>query len=322
MEYLLELARSLTEDPASMAVIVSVLAAVAVFVFGLGLSFLVLNATDPIRRRIQSLPVKQQKAQGDNRLQVQIETMLGPVAHYVLPQEAIERDKITTKLVHAGYRGPNDLQTFYATKAVLAVLLPLIVYVITLFFPDLSVFMVFLFAVCASAVGVFGPNIVLERLLLRRARALRNGFPDALDLMVVCVEAGLGLSQAIARVAEELMVSHPELAAELALVNAEIRAGVDRVTALKNLAHRTGLEEIRGLVSLLAQTLRFGTGVADSLRVYSEEFRDIRMQKAEEEAAKMGTKMIFPLIVFLFPAFFVVAVGPAVIGLMEAFSQF
>jgi tight adherence protein C len=129
------------------------------------------------------------------------------------------------------------------------------------------------------------------------------------------------MSQALQRVSDELTVSHPELAMELALVNAEIRAGVDRVIALKNLAERTGLEDIRGLVSLLVQTLRFGTSVAESLRVYSDEFRDKRMQKAEELAAKMGTKLIFPLIVFLFPGFFVIAIGPAVIALIDVFGS-
>jgi tight adherence protein C len=320
MEYLLALARSITNDPATLATAVTFLAAGIVFVFGLGVSYLVLGASDPIRRRMKGISVKEEAPSG--RLLLRVESMLGPAAAYVLPKEQIERDKITTKLVHAGYRGPNALQTFFATKAVLAIVLPAVVFVSTLFVPDMTATSVLIYTVVASAVGVLAPNIVLEKLVQIRARKLKNGFPDALDLMVVCVEAGLGLSQAIQRVAEELVVSHPELAAELALVNAEIRAGVERVAALKNLAARTGLQEITGLVSLLAQTLRFGTGVADSLRVYSEEFRDMRTQKAEEAAAKMGTKMIFPLIIFLFPAFFVVAIGPAVMGLAEAFSQF
>ena len=153
-----------------------------------------------------------------------------------------------------------------------------------------------------------------------RLKKLRNGFPDALDLLVVCVESGLGLAAAIQRVADELSVSHPELATQLALVNAEMRVGVERTKALRNLADRTGLDDIRGLVSLLIQTMRFGTGVAESLRVYSEEFRDKRMQKAEEAAAKIGTKLIFPLVTCLFPSFFIVAIGPAVIRLIEVFS--
>jgi tight adherence protein C len=139
---------------------------------------------------------------------------------------------------------------------------------------------------------------------------------------VVCVESGLGLTQALKRVADEIIVSHSELGIELSLVNAEIGAGVDQVTALRNFADRTGLDDVKGLVSLLVQTLKFGTGVADSLRVYAAEFRDKRMQRAEEQAAKIGTKLIFPLIVFMFPGFFIVALGPAVIRLMSVFEHF
>ena len=128
---------------------------------------------------------------------------------------------------------------------------------------------------------------------------------------------GIRLAAAIQRVADELMVSHPELSTELALVNAEMRAGVDRTKALVNLADRTGLDDIRGLVSLLVQTMRFGTGIADALRVYSEEFRDKRMQAAEEQAALIGTKLIFPLVLCLFPSFFIVAIGPAVMRLIR-----
>ena len=171
------------------------------------------------------------------------------------------------------------------------------------------------------ASSMIAPSSVLERLMERRLRTLRHGFPDALDLLVVCVESGLGLSMAIQRVADEIGVSHTELARELALVNAEIRAGVDRSLALRNLADRTGLTDIRGLVSLLIQTMRFGTSVGDALRVYSEEFRDRRMQKAEEEAATIATKLIFPLVLCLFPSFFIVAIGPAVLRLITVFSQ-
>jgi len=164
------------------------------------------------------------------------------------------------------------------------------------------------------------PSMVLDRLILNRKRKLRNAFPDALDLLIVCVEAGMGLNPALQRVAEELDVSHPELAAEFALVTAEIRAGIDRVESLKNLAKRTGLEDINGMVSLLAQSMRFGTSVAETLRVYSDDFRDRRMQAAEEAAAKIGTKMIFPMVLCLFPAFFVVAIGPAILKVLEAFK--
>jgi tight adherence protein C len=188
-------------------------------------------------------------------------------------------------------------------------------------FPEMSTAEVMWYLALAASVGLFGPNSALNRLEEKRLKKLRDGFPDALDMLVVCVESGLGLSSAIQRVADEIGVSHPELATEMAVVNAETRAGVDRTKALRNFADRTGLDDIRGLVSMLVQAMRFGTSVADTLRVYSEEFRDKRMQKAEEEAAKIGTKLIFPLVLCLFPSFFTVAIGPAVLRLIEAFSR-
>ena len=171
------------------------------------------------------------------------------------------------------------------------------------FMSDMESGSVVLYAMIAAGVGMLAPNVVLEKLVDKRMRTISHAFPDALDLLVVCVESGLGLSSALQRVADELEVSHPELARELATVNSEIRVGVQREQALN----------IRGLVALLVQTMRFGTGVADALRVYSEEFRDKRMQKAEEQAAKMGTKIVFPLVLCMFPCFFIVAIGPAVI---------
>jgi tight adherence protein C len=180
---------------------------------------------------------------------------------------------------------------------------------------------VVIYAVMGAAVGMLVPNYLLHRRVQSQMRKLRHGFPDALDLLVVCVESGLGLGPALQRVADELGVSHPELSLELATVTAEIRAGVPRETALKNLADRTGLTDIRGLVSLLVQSMRFGTSVADALRVYSDEFRDKRMQAAEELAAKMSVKLLFPLILFMFPIFFIVAIGPAVLRIIDAFAQ-
>ncbi len=320
MQWLYDIAVGLADDPASIRIVVVILAGLAATVLALGLVFIGMGAADPVRRRLTHF--RGSESLEDGRKVFSIETALGPVTQYVLPTDELERSKMVAKLAHAGFRSPNAFQVFYSIKALLAILLPIIAVSVMQFMPSLSTTMVLTYAVGAAAFGLIAPSVVLDKLVSRRLRKLRNGFPDALDLLVVCVEAGLGLSQALQRVADELVVSHPELALELSVVNAEIRAGVDRVTALKNLAERTGLDDIKGLVSLLVQTLKFGTGIAESLRVYSEEFRDKRMQQAEEQAAKIGTKMIFPLIVFLFPGFFVVAVGPAVIRLMSVFSQF
>ena len=319
MEALIAVLEQWIDDPQALRLAVIALISGTFVIFGLGIGFLTLSATNPIRRRLGGSAAQPQKEKG--RTLVWINTMLGPVSSYILPKSEMERSRIVKKLVHAGFRAPSAVQDFYATKAVLAVVFGAIFLFASRWIPDLTTQKQFIYLACASGAGIFLPNIVLERLVERRMKKLSNGFPDALDMLVVCVEAGLGISQAIQRVSDELGVSHPELAEELALVNAEIRAGIDRVNALKNLADRTGLDDVQGLVSLLVQTLRFGTSIAESLRVYSVEFRDKRMQKAEEQAAKIGTKMVFPLVMFLFPCFFLVAVGPAVVGLMSVFSN-
>jgi tight adherence protein C len=319
MDSLVSLLEGWIDDPATLRVALVALMGGIFVLFGLGLGLLLLSAADPVRRRLGTEKRSPRKEKG--RTLVWINTMLGPVSSYVLPQSEIERNRITGKLVHAGFRSPLAVPNFYAIKIVLAVTLPLVFILVARWLPQITTQQQLMAVVAACGAGLLLPNMVLERLMQQRKRKLRNGFPDALDMLVVCVEAGLGMSQALQRVADELGVSHPELAQELSLVNAEVRAGVDRVTALKNLASRTGLEDVQGLVSLLVQTLRFGTSIAESLRVYSDEFRDKRMQKAEEQAAKIGTKLTFPLVVFLFPGFFVVAIGPAVMGLVSVFRQ-
>lgn len=326
METLLNLLSVYFSDEASLRYLVIGLITLAVVVLSIGIGFIVFGAADPIRRRLKSIGSSSTGGQGSPDMRnvgrlVNIDTIIGPVAQYILPADEIERNDMLAKLTHSGFRDPNSLQVFYSIKTVLSIGLPIITFLSLRFVPDMSDGNLLIWVLVASAVGIFLPNIVLNHFYKRRQKQLRDGFPDALDLLVVCIEAGLGLAQGIQRVSRELEVSHPELAAELSLVNAEVRVGVDRVQALKNLAARTGLEDIRGLVSLLVQTLRFGTSVADTLRVYSEEFRDKRMQKAEEMAAKIGTKMIFPLVVFMFPAFFVVAIGGSVMRLANAFAQ-
>ena len=319
MQWLYDLVFGIVDNPESMRLVVVLIAGLAAAVLGLGIVFIAMGVADPVRRRISHF--RGNEALDDNRRVFSIETLLGPVTQYVLPSEELERNRAIARLTYAGFRAPNALQVFYSVKAVLALALPAIAFLIMQFFPKLQTQMVLLYALGAAGVGLVGPSYVLDKLVARRMKKLRDGFPDALDLLVVCVESGLGLTQALQRVADELAVSHTELSLELAVVNAEIRAGVDRMRALRNLADRTGLEDIKGLVSLLVQALKFGTSIADSLRIYSEEFRDKRMQKAEELAAKIGTKMIFPLIVFMFPGFFVVALGPAVLRLMTVFRD-
>ncbi len=318
METLLHLIRNHTGDEYSTMIFVAV-AATSIFVFSLGISLMVVGVADPLRRRLRRLTAKE--AGGDSSAAENIASALQPFSNYMIPRQEWQRTEVSRQLVHAGFRSPNAVQVYYASKLMLMVLLPVIVLLAWLWMPHVSTVLIVLYIGVAAYLGMILPGAVLDRLVVKRKKKLRVAFPDALDLMVVCVESGLGLAAAIQRVSDELAVSHLELAGELGLVNVEMRAGVERGQALKNLADRTGLDDVRGLVGLLVQTMRFGTSVADALRVYSEEFRDRRTQAAEEQAAKVGTKMIFPLVFCMFPAFFLVAVGPAVLRLMEVFGQ-
>ena len=167
--------------------------------------------------------------------------------------------------------------------------------------------------------GYMVPGLVLGRLIAKQKRKIENGLPDALDLMIVCVEAGCGLDQAILKTSEELEISHPELASELKLITTEVRAGKPRIEAFKNFAARTRVDDVRSLVAMLVQTDRFGTSIAQALRTHAEVSRTKRRQRAEEKAAKIGVKLVFPLVFFLFPAFYVVTLGPAIIQFVRVF---
>jgi len=215
-------------------------------------------------------------------------------------------------MIRAGYRSPEAVQAIEGAK----ILLPILLLALVLFtgIYRYNAFSVLLFAV---VLGYLIPEgWLLWRIQVRQHR-IRQGLPDGLDLLVICVEVGLGLDQALLRVSQELRIVHPELSEELQMVNLEMRVGKTRLEALRELARRTGLEEIKALVAMLIQTERFGTSVAQSLRVHSDDLRTRRRQRAEEMSAKTTVKMVPPLVFFVFPALMVVILGPAVITLMR-----
>jgi tight adherence protein C len=230
------------------------------------------------------------------------------------PRSTKEMGKIQQRLVTAGYRGREAMVTFFGVRIALAVIFFAIGGAVVPMFTGKSNLALAL-AVCA--VGYVLPSMILARLAKKRQHRLRMGLADALDLLVVSVEAGLGLDQALQRVSDELMFVHPELCEELRLINLELRAGTARAEALHNLARRTQLDDIISLVTMLVQTDKFGTSVAQSLRVHSETLRTKRRQRAEEAAAKTGAKMVFPLVICIFPAIWVVTLGPAVIKFVQ-----
>jgi len=170
-------------------------------------------------------------------------------------------------------------------------------------------------------VGYAIPMLYVGHRTNLRKKAIRNGLPDALDLLTVCIEAGSALDQGLAKASVELEISHPELAEELRVINTEVRAGKPRLEAFRNFAQRTGVEDVRSLVSMLTQTDRFGTSIGDALRVHSETSRTKRRQEAEERANKVGVKLVFPLALCLFPALYIVCFGPVVVKVYHAFFE-
>ena len=224
-----------------------------------------------------------------------------------VPRSPREMGSLRLRLVQAGYRRDEAITIFFGIRVLFALTLFALFSTSIISRPNLTV------ALGGLGVGYILPGMVLARLAKRRAHRIRLSLADMLDLLVVSVEAGLGLDQALSRVGQELAFAYPELADELRLINLELRAGKPRSEALRNLADRTGVDDLSSLVTMLIQTDKFGTSVAQSLRVYSETLRTKRRQRAEEAAAKTGVKMVFPLVFCIFPAIWVVTIGPAAI---------
>jgi tight adherence protein C len=237
---------------------------------------------------------------------VRLMTRLGQAA----PKSAADMTKLRQRLVTAGYRGSGALIVLCGIRVAFS----LASFAVVTFLPvrpNLPI------ALAAAFIGYVIPGVVLARMAKRRQHRIRLGLPDVLDLLVVSVEAGLGLDQAIQRVGEELAFAHPDVSDELRLVNLELRAGKPRSEAMRNLADRTNVDDLSSLVAMLVQTDKFGTSVAQSLRVHSETLRTKRRQRAEEAAAKTGVKMVFPLVFCIFPAIWVVTIGPAAIKFVQ-----
>jgi tight adherence protein C len=233
----------------------------------------------------------------------------------MLPKSDKEVSIVLQRLTRAGYRNEHAVKVFYGTKVLCPLLLCAIAAVTGL--ASLGPFFVYLVAL---GVGFLGPDFWLGRKIDARQKKITRGLPDVLDLLVICMEAGLSLDQATARSAQELEIAQPELCDELTVVVLEQRAGRARSEAWKNMADRTGVESLKNLVSMLVQTEQFGTSVAKMLRVHADTLRTQRVQMIEEMAAKTSVKLVFPLVLFIFPALFLVTLGPAAIVMMDSFS--
>ncbi|MBV8550500.1 MAG: type II secretion system F family protein [Acidobacteriaceae bacterium] len=236
----------------------------------------------------------------------------------VLPKSPQEVSVVQKRLIRAGLREDTHVRILYGAK----VLTPLGLCLLAGTSGAAEHFGSFFAYAVALGMGYLLPDFWLGRRISKRQEKIRVGLPDFLDLMVVCIEAGLSLDQALVRSAEELRASHPEISDEMGLLILEMRAGRPRVDAWKNLAERADIDVIRMLVSAIIQADQFGTSIAKTLRVYSDTLRVQRRQKVEEIAAKLAVKLVFPLVLFIFPSLFVVALGPAVIVMAESFSKY
>ena len=250
------------------------------------------------------------------------DSLLGVFArtgNWVKPgDKGTDLSSLRKRFLTAGIRHPGAPGIFWGARALFAALFPALVFFGVLVADNkLMPLHILLILFVAAALGFYLPEVILDMRIRWRKEKIVQGFPDALDLLVVCVEAGMGIDAAINRVAEEIRLSSPMLSDEFRLLNLELRAGKARADALRNLGARTDVEEVRSFATLLIQTDRFGTSVAQALRVHSDAMRTQRYHRAEELAAKLPVKLMFPLIMFIFPAIIVVIVGPAAIQIYQ-----
>jgi tight adherence protein C len=255
-----------------------------------------------------------------------IEKLLIPLTKLSLPKLSLNQSPLRINFLRAGWRSASAIPIFYGIKTLLALVFPFFVFIAAL--NDLIIQpknIIFIYAIFTSAVGYYLPNLVRSRYIKKRQYDIFDNLPDALDLLTICVESGLGLDQAISRVAAEIHLNSKALSEELETVLMEVRSGFSKEQAFRNLALRTGLVEIELLTAMLIQTERFGTSIGESLRIHSENARTKKRQNTEEAAAKIAIKLLFPLIFFIFPTLLMVLLGPAILQiyrvLLPAFSS-
>jgi tight adherence protein C len=291
--------------PLALTILAFLTVVVVVFAFGAA----TVAPSSVLGSRLREIGWQRTKTETKPAIRERVQQALDPLSK-ALPVSPTDVSQTRAWLIQAGYRDARHVSFYFGLRVLFAAIGFGIVVLV-------SGFTSMPLLIGVPAFGFFIPRFLLKRAVQERQRRIRLGLPDALDLTVICVEAGLALDQAMMRVGEDLRHSHPELSSEFHLFNLETRAGKPRVEALKNLAARTGVDDIRALVATLVQTDRFGTSVAQALRVHSDSLRTERRQRAEEQAAKTTVKMIIPLVLFVLPSLIFVTIGPAIIQLMK-----
>lgn len=283
------------------------------------LASLLIKRDKSLQRRLRQLGGQAQTEPGKSpkeKLRRAVLKLLNQLAKPAKPRQNWQESDLRAKLLQAGFHTPGAVSTFLGVKVAMLIASPLLV-LLTPLPGRLGHLQLILALVGSATLGFFLPQLLLERRIRSRRKAITRELPDVLDLLVISVEAGLGLDQAIRRVSREVVVSCPVLGTELNLVSLELRAGIPRPMALKNLSSRCGVEEVGGLATMLIQADRFGVSVGRSLRVHSDMVRTKRRQQMEEAAAKIPLKLLFPVLFMIFPAIMVVMAGPAVIRVSQ-----
>src|ERR1700722_3759209 len=291
--------------PLLLAVLVFVTITIVVFAFAAATA----APSSVLGARLREIGWQRPKEQEKAPIRERFQQALDPFSR-ALPISPTDVSKTRAWLIQAGYRDPQHVSIYRGLRVVFAVIGLLVAFFISGFNSPFLLAGLF-------GLGFFIPRFLLKRQMQKRQLRIRLGLPDALDLTVICVEAGLPLDQALTRVGNDLSHAHPELGEEFHFFDLETRAGKHRVEALRNLAARTGVEDVRSLVGTLIQTDRFGTSVAQALRIHSDSLRTERRQRAEEQAAKPTVKMVPPLVLFVLPSIIFVTIGPAVIDLIR-----
>jgi tight adherence protein C len=309
-------------DPVEVGVFAAIFASVLLIVFGIAAVFAPAGVAERRLAAIASRPTGPALALRRHR-GTATPAML---ERLVTPHNVEERSKVGRMMIAAGYRGPHAVRTFYIVRTVIGLLLPIPLILMGIFsslgigapviqLPLLGggISGMLCAVMLVVAAGFYGPLIVVRRRIAARQQEIRRGFPNALDLMQVAVQAGLGFDAALAKIAEELVLAHPILAEEFATVGVELRAGKPREQVLNDLAQRSGVEEVGSFVMTIKQSMRFGTSIADALETFSDEMRHKRMMLAEEKANKLPVKLSAALAFFMLPAVLTVCLGPIII---------
>ena len=286
------------------------------FMLSLWLGHYIQQRFDPVKERIEVYTARSDIALTLGK-QARTERLLERLGRGLTPSNQERQQTTATRLAQLGYRRPQDVRLFFGLKVVTAIGAPLLVFAVNAVAGVYDQTSAPLIILMALPLGFVLPDYLVARRLRKRQISLRRALPDALDMLVVCAEAGLGLNAAIQRVAMEIDIQHPILAEELKTTMLHMGAGMDNRTALQELANRTGIEEMRSLVSTLQQAMRYGTSISETLRVYSEEMRNKRLEAAQEQAAKVSIRMMIPVALCMLPAVLVIVMGPSLINLLK-----